>query len=181
MQREERITDTTMIANGACFEKAVLLAGKEGFLDRIGIHFNLTEGIPLTDGIRSIPDFVCGGAFCKAYVRDPRPLSEEEQNAVYAELTAQADRVVNAGICITHADSHHHVHTGLSVRVHDRTFDEDCVYHIVGVPQANPAEDKISDESPIGKGLIGHKVGDVITVEIPNGYDEMEILEIFKA
>ena len=68
-----------------------------------------------------------------------------------------------------------------SVRVYDRTFEEECTYHIVGVPQANPAEDKISDESPIGKGLIGHKVGDVITVEIPNGYDEMEILEIFKA
>ena len=54
------------------------------------------------------------------------------------------------------------------------------MYHIVGVPQADPAEDKISDESPIGKGLLGHKVGDVVTVEIPNGYDEMEILEIFK-
>ena len=72
------------------------------------------------------------------------------------------------------------VHTGLSVRVYDRTFEEECTYHIVGVPQANPAEDKISDESPIGKGLLGRKVGEVVTVEIPNGYDEMEILEIFK-
>jgi len=73
------------------------------------------------------------------------------------------------------------VHTGLSVKVYDKTFEEECVYHIVGVPQANPTEDKISDESPIGKGLLGHKVGDTVSVEIPNGYDEMEILEIFKA
>ena len=72
------------------------------------------------------------------------------------------------------------VHTGLSVRVYDRTFEEECTYHIVGVPQANPALNRISDESPIGKGLLGHKVGDVVIVEIPNGNDEMEVLEIFK-
>ncbi len=72
------------------------------------------------------------------------------------------------------------VHTGLSVKVHDKTFDETVIYHIVGAPQANPAEDKISDESPVGKELLGHKVGDTVIVEIPTGNDEIEILEIFK-
>ncbi len=72
------------------------------------------------------------------------------------------------------------VHTGLSVKVYDRTFDETVVYHIVGAPQANPVDNKISDESPVGKELLGHKVGDVISVDIPTGVDEIEILEIFK-
>ena len=48
------ITDTTMMANGDCFEYAVALAREKGFFDRIGIHFNLTEGTPLTKGITEL-------------------------------------------------------------------------------------------------------------------------------
>ena len=73
------------------------------------------------------------------------------------------------------------VHTGLSVKVFDRTYGEEDVYHIVGLTQANAAEGKISDESPIGHGLLGHRVGDVIVIETPLGNDEIEILEIFRS
>ena len=73
------------------------------------------------------------------------------------------------------------VHTGLSVKVYDKTYDETDTYHIVGLTQANAAEGRISDESPIGRGLLGHKVGDVVTVETPMGNEVIEILEIFKA
>ncbi len=72
------------------------------------------------------------------------------------------------------------VRTGLFVKVRDRTFDETAIYHIVGAPQADPLENKISDESPVGRALLDHSVGDVVTVEIPSGNDEIEILEIFK-
>lgn len=72
------------------------------------------------------------------------------------------------------------VHIGLSVKVHDKMFNEEVVYHIVGTPQASPLENKISDESPVGKALVGHKVGDDVTVEIPAGVNEFTILEIFK-
>ena len=73
------------------------------------------------------------------------------------------------------------MHTGLSVKVFDRTYGEEDVYHIVGLTQANAAEGKISDESPIGHGLLGHRVGDVIVIETPLGNDELEILEIFRS
>ena len=73
------------------------------------------------------------------------------------------------------------VYTGLSVRIYNKTDDEEVVYHIVGTPQADPMNNKVSDESPVGKELLGHKVGDVVTVETPMGNEVIEILEIFKA
>ncbi len=108
--REGLITDTTMMANGAYFDEAVTLAHEQGFCDRIGIHFNLTEGAPLTDGIGKLHDFVRGGMFHKGYSRRPHPLIDEERELIYCELSAQVERLERAGITLTHADSHHYIH-----------------------------------------------------------------------
>lgn len=72
------------------------------------------------------------------------------------------------------------VETGLFVKVEDKTYNETDVYQIVGSPQANPIENRISDESPIGRTLLGHKVGDHVLVEAPNGNIELVVLEISK-
>ena len=56
--------------------------------------------------------------------------------------------------------------------------DEEDEYKIVGSQEADPFESKISNESPIAKALLEHKVGDVVTVESPNGSYEIEIVEI---
>lgn len=56
--------------------------------------------------------------------------------------------------------------------------DEEDEYKIVGSQEADPFESKISNESPIAKALLEHKVGDVVTVESPNGSYEIEIIEI---
>ena len=109
--RKGLVTDTTMLANGAYFDEAVKLAKLEGFDDKIGIHLNLTEGEPLTEDIKGCPGFVTDGRFNKSYDR-ALPLSGEELDAVYKELTAQAVKIEKAGLSITHADSHHHIHTG---------------------------------------------------------------------
>ena len=53
--------------------------------------------------------------------------------------------------------------------------DEEDEYKIVGSQEADPFESKISNESPIAKALLEHKVGDVVTVESPNGSKEIEI------
>ena len=105
------ITDTTMMATGEYFDEAVSLAAEKGFSDKIGIHLNLTEGVPLTGEIRHCPRFVLDGRFHKGHDRT-QPLTRAEADAVYRELSAQARRMEDAGIRITHADSHHHVHTG---------------------------------------------------------------------
>lgn len=56
--------------------------------------------------------------------------------------------------------------------------DESDEYKIVGSQEADPFEGKISNESPIAQALFDHKVGDVVTVESPNGSYEVEIIEI---
>lgn len=67
-----------------------------------------------------------------------------------------------------------------SVKVFDCDFEEEVVYTIVGSTESDPLNNKISDESPIGKGLLGKKLGDTVEIEIPNGVITFKILEIQK-
>ncbi len=71
------------------------------------------------------------------------------------------------------------VHIGSTVRITDKKR-KSYTYTIVGFAQADPAVGKISDESPVGKALIGHKVGEKVTVETPAGTMEFKIAEILK-
>ena len=57
-------------------------------------------------------------------------------------------------------------------------FNDECEYQIVGSPEANVKKGLISDESPVGKALLGHKVGEEITAEAPSGNIVFKILEI---
>ena len=57
-------------------------------------------------------------------------------------------------------------------------IDEISTYKIVGSQEADPFESKISNESPIAMALLGHKVGDTVSVESPNGSYEIKIIEI---
>lgn len=104
------ITHTSMMANGEYFNEAAALAKANGYCERVGIHFNLTEGAPLTQGITRIADMVKDGRFIKDYLNAPRTLNESEYEAVYRELRAQAKRMRDAGFVISHADSHHYIH-----------------------------------------------------------------------
>lgn len=72
------------------------------------------------------------------------------------------------------------VRVGVKVKVFDTDFDEECEYKIVGSTEADPLNDKISDESPVGKALIGKKVGDEVLVETPSGEVKLKILGISK-
>lgn len=107
--RSGLITDATMIANGNAFAEAARLGVNE-FSGKVGIHFNLTEGEPLSSTIKSMPSFCINGVF-HGKVDRTKWLSKHERRAVYEELTAQCLKVKEAGIDITHADSHHHIHT----------------------------------------------------------------------
>ena len=73
------------------------------------------------------------------------------------------------------------IHIGSKVRVNDVEFDEVCDYQIVGSSEADPANGRISDESPVGKSLLGHKIGDRVEVETPGGVVLYEVLEIAKS
>ena len=67
---------------------------------------------------------------------------------------------------------------GSVVTVKDLEMDEQWDYTIVGSVEADPDEDRISNESPIGQALIGRKVGDVVDIKIPAGVARYEIMAI---
>ncbi|OQB13610.1 MAG: Transcription elongation factor GreA [Firmicutes bacterium ADurb.Bin193] len=72
------------------------------------------------------------------------------------------------------------VSLGSKIKVLDIEFDEQIEYILVGSTEANPTSFKISDESPIGKALLGKKVGDIIEVDAPVGPIKFKVLEINK-
>lgn len=69
---------------------------------------------------------------------------------------------------------------GVKVKVYDEEFDEEDEYYIVGSTEADPATNKISDESPVGRALLGHKVNDTVLVEAPAGEIKLKIVGISK-
>jgi len=109
------ISSTSMCANGAYFDEACRLGKAKQLEKRIGIHLNLTEGLPITDAIRRNPNF-CGelGQF-HGHVSRLKPLTGRDKKMVDGELSAQIERMRTNGLPITHADSHHHIHTALFI------------------------------------------------------------------
>lgn len=69
---------------------------------------------------------------------------------------------------------------GNVVKLLDMDMDEEMEFQIVGTSEANIDIGQMSDESPIGAALIGHKIGEVVDVETPSGMLQFEILEISK-
>ncbi len=67
---------------------------------------------------------------------------------------------------------------GAKVRVLDVEMDEEEVYRIVGTVEADPMKNRISNESPLGKALLGHSVDDIVEVDAPVGKVEYKILAV---
>ena len=70
------------------------------------------------------------------------------------------------------------VAVGSKVRLRDLNAKQTFEYRIVGSAEANPAENKLSNESPVGKAIMGHKKGDIVEVSAPRGALKFKILEI---
>ena len=73
------------------------------------------------------------------------------------------------------------VNLGTTVMLHDLDSDKKISYTLVGSAEADPLNHKISNESPIGKAILGHVIGDQVTVETPSGESHYEILSIKKS
>lgn len=72
------------------------------------------------------------------------------------------------------------VRLGTRVKVYDIELDEEVEYYIVGSTEADPLEQRISNDSPVGRALLGKKPGDTVTVQVPDGTVQLKILEIYK-
>lgn len=67
---------------------------------------------------------------------------------------------------------------GSIVKVYDEDFEEEIEYTIVGSAEADPYEGKISNDSPVGKALLGRTTGDIVDVQVPDGVSKFKILAI---
>ncbi len=105
------ISTASLMANMEFTQEAIEIVKREGLENRIGLHFNLTEGKPLSDEIKKESKFCdIEGNFKATRKKRFFFLSESEKRAVRAELTAQLKILNEAGIKPVYIDSHNHIH-----------------------------------------------------------------------
>lgn len=121
-------------------------------------------------------------------LKEARALGDLSENAEYDAARAEQAQVeskiqelesmIENVVLITEVNNDK-VSIGNSVKLKYVEDNETDVYTIVGSKEADPFNNKISNESPIAKAILGLEVGDVVTVESPNGQYKVEIIEIF--
>jgi transcription elongation factor GreA len=95
--------------------------------------------------------------------------AKNEQAMLEKQIADLEDKLRSASVIDQRNVSSDVVSVGTTVHVKDQKTDKSVKYTIVGAPEANPAELKLSNESPVGKALLGHKRGDVVSVPVPRG------------
>jgi len=106
--------------------------------------------------------------------------AKNEQAEVELKIVRLEKMLKNAKIIDEEDISTDVVSMGIKVKVLDVDLDEEEIYNIVGSEEADPMNNRISDESPVGKAILGAKIGDTVVVNSPNGEFELKILEISK-
>ncbi|MCQ2478477.1 MAG: transcription elongation factor GreA [Clostridia bacterium] len=106
--------------------------------------------------------------------------AKNEQAKIEARIVEIEAMLKNVEIISDIKGSAKTVMVGVKVKVYDEEFDEEVEYRVVGSTEADPRNYKISDESPVGKALLGKKVGDEVIVEAPAGEIKYKIVAISK-
>ncbi len=104
--------------------------------------------------------------------------AKEQQAFLEKRIRESENKIANADVVDPAAMSTERVVFGLQVTVQDLDSGEEISYQIVGMDEADIAEQRISISSPVARALIGKTVGDVVQVQIPRGMRELEILDI---
>ncbi len=106
--------------------------------------------------------------------------AKAEQAKLYSKIAELKDLISNAEIVDnTEADlPKDSVTLGSLVDVIDLEDDFEMTYEIVGSQEANPREGRISDDSPVGKGLHGHRAGETVNIEAPAGILKFKIISV---
>ena len=107
--------------------------------------------------------------------------AKDEQRDIEARIEELEKILKNAEVVVEEEADLDKVSIGCSVKILDCEFDEELEYKIVGSTEANSLKGKISNESPVGKALLGRQVGDTVTVETPAGEFSYKVLSIHRA
>ena len=104
--------------------------------------------------------------------------AKDEQRDIEARIEEIEKILKNAEVVVEDGVDLDKISVGCKVKVHDFEFEEDIELKIVGSTEANSLEGKISNESPVGKALMGAHTGDVVEGEMPAGIMKYKVLEI---
>ena len=107
--------------------------------------------------------------------------AKDEQREIEARIEELEKILKNAEVVDEDEVDVDTINIGCKVKVLDMEYDEELELRIVGSTEASSLQGKISNESPVGKALLRHKVGDVVAVETQAGVVEYKILEIQKS
>lgn len=106
--------------------------------------------------------------------------AKNEQAKLYSKIAEHKDLIEHAQIIDDEAESIESVLPSTTVTILDIEMDEELTYRIVGSQEADPFNGMISDESPIGRTLLHHRVGEEVAVETPGGVVKFRIISISK-
>ncbi|MGL4792039.1 MAG: transcription elongation factor GreA [Anaerotignaceae bacterium] len=104
--------------------------------------------------------------------------AKEEQAEIEARIITLEKMLRNAEVIDEDEVSKDIISVGCTVKLFDVEFDEEVEYTIVGSAEADPLEGRISNESPVGLGLLGRKAGDKVVIAAPNGDVEFKVIDI---
>jgi transcription elongation factor GreA len=104
--------------------------------------------------------------------------AKNEQAMLEHKIAQLEERLLSARVITKKEISKDAVSIGSHVRLRDMQANKTFEYHIVGSAEANPAENKLSNESPVGKAIMGKKKGEVVEVAAPRGALKFKIMEI---
>lgn len=107
--------------------------------------------------------------------------AKDEQRDIEARIEQIEKILKNAEVVLDEEIDLNKISIGCVVRVLDIEYDEEEEYKLVGSSEASSLENKVSNESPIGKALIGAQVGDIVEVEAPAGVVQYKVLSIQRA
>ncbi len=95
--------------------------------------------------------------------------AKNEQAMLEKQISDLEEKLASARVIDEKSVDTDVVNVGATVHVKDQKTDKSVKYRIVGSAEANPSENKLSNESPVGRALIGHKRGETVTVPVPRG------------
>lgn len=104
--------------------------------------------------------------------------AKNEQSKLYGRI-AEVENILAHAVIIDDADIEHDVvGLGSTVELEDMEFGDVDKYEIVGSQEANPAVGRISDDSPIGRAILGKKAGATVSVDAPSGTLQFKIISV---
>jgi transcription elongation factor GreA len=138
-------------------------------------HLSTTKREEVAERIRNARDF---GDISENSEYDD---AKNEQALLEARIYAIEEKLRGATVIDSGAVSTESVSVGTKVTIQDMERGEVVQYSIVGSAEADPTDHKLSNESPVGRAILGRKPGDKVTVAVPQGSKKFKVLAIEKA